>query len=119
MERREDARARGRAARKPRHKALIGRFGIGKVLVFRFFWEGIGIEPIEKLQIHAKAAEGKLRRVQMKIRHAGNDELSRIVEHVQILEPLGLLPEHTRRLAVSAKEPAIVQYFNGIRAAAV
>ena len=57
--------------------------------------------------------------MQVQVRHAGNDELSRIVEHVQILEPLGLLPEHTRRLAVSAKEPAIVQYFNGIRAAAV
>lgn len=59
------------------------------------------------------------RRVQMKIRHAGNDELSRIVEHIQILEPLGLLPEHARRFAVSAKEPAVVQYFNGIWAAAV
>ena len=119
MERREDARARGRAAGKPRHKALIGRFGIGKVLVFRFLWEGIGIEPIEKLQIHAKAAEGKLWRVQVQVRHAGDDELSRIVEHIQILEPLGLLPEHARRFAVSAKEPAVVQYFNGIRAAAV
>ena len=49
MERREDARARGRAARKPRHKALIGRFGIGKVLVFRFLGEGVGVEPIEEL----------------------------------------------------------------------
>ena len=119
MERGKNARACGRAAGKPRHKALVSRFGIGTVLVFRFLGEGVGVEPIEKLQIHAEAAEGKLRRVQMKIRHAGNDELSRIVEHVQILEPLGLLPEHTRRLAVSAKEPAIVQYFNGIRAAAV
>ena len=119
MQRRKNARARGRAAGKARNKALIRRLGIREVLIFGLFGEGVGVEPVEQLQIHPEPPEGKLRRVNVQVRHAGNDQLSRIIKNVQVREALGLAAEDACRPAVAAEQPPVVENFYGIGAAAV
>ena len=60
-----------------------------------------------------------LRRVNVQVRHAGNDQLSRIIKNVQVREALGLAAEDACRPAVAAEQPPVVENFYGIGAAAV
>ena len=52
----------------------VGRLGIGQVLKFGLLWEGVGVQPVQKLQIHPQTAEAVLWRVQMEIGQPGNDQ---------------------------------------------
>ena len=79
----EDGRARGRAAQQMRGEAAIRPFGVVQVLVFGFLREGIGVEPLQQLHIHAEPAEGELRRVDMQVGHTGQDQPMAVIEHRQ------------------------------------
>ncbi len=70
------------------HKACIGLFRVGGVAVFCLLGEGIAVEPVQKLHVHAEAAEGKLRGVDVQIAHAGEDQLVSAVGHRQGLKLL-------------------------------
>ena len=79
----KDGRARGRAAQQMRGEAAIRPFGVVQVLVFGFLREGIGVEPLQQLHIHAEPAEGELRRVDMQVGHTGQDQPMAVIEHRQ------------------------------------
>ena len=114
MDRGEDGRARRGAAAQMVHKAGICAVGVFEIGVFGFFRERIGVEPLEQLEVHAEAAEGKLRRVDMQIGHAGEDELSGIVQQRQ----RGILRrkrgENARDAAVFTDEIAVVLGLHGV-----
>ena len=63
-----------------RYELAVGAVGIGQVGVFRFLGEGVGVEPVEQLHIHAQPAKGELRRVRVQVDQTGQDEL---VAHVE------------------------------------
>ena len=118
MDRGEDGRARRGAAAQMVHKAGVRAVGIVEVGIFGLLWEGIGIEPLEQLEVHAEAAEGELRRVDMQIGHAGEDELSGIVQQRQ----RGILRRkrgaYARDAAALADEEAVVHGLHRVRVGA-
>ena len=74
MDGRKNGGAGGRAAEQMLRERGICAVRILQILIFRFLGEGVGVEPLEKLHVHAQPAEGKLRRVDVQIRHAGQNE---------------------------------------------
>ena len=80
VQRGKETGAGGRAAAQMRYELAVGAVGIGQVGVFRFLGEGVGVEPVEQLHIHAQPAKGELRRVRVQVDQTGQDEL---VAHVE------------------------------------
>ena len=72
----ENSCARGRAVQQVVHEAAVGPVRVLQFLIFGFLWEGIGIQPFQQLHIHTETAEGKLRRMDMQIGHARQDQLN-------------------------------------------
>ena len=62
------------------HKAGIGLLGIGEVPEPGLLGEGIGVEPIQQLQIHAEAPVGVLGGVDMEIGEAGQNQMAGIIQ---------------------------------------
>ena len=70
----EDRGPRGRGMYERVCKVSVGLSGVNGIAVFCLLGKGIGIKPVEKLQIHSHTAKGKLRRVKMQIAHPGQDQ---------------------------------------------
>ena len=96
----ENGRARGRAVQQMVHKAAVGPVRVVQLLVFRLLREGIGIQPFQQLHIHTEPAEGKLRRVDMQIGHARQDQPVAVVQNRQLRPALRKRPEDARNVAV-------------------
>ena len=77
----EDGRAR--AAQQMVHEAAVGPVCVVQLLILGFLREGIGVEPLQQLHIHAEPAEGELRRVDMQVGHTGQDQPVAVIEHRQ------------------------------------
>ena len=96
----ENGCARGRAVQQVVHEAAIGPVRVLQFLIFGFLREGIGIQPFQQLHIHTETAEGKLRRMDMQIGHARQDQLLAIIQHRQLRVSLRQRPEDARDAAV-------------------
>ena len=80
----------------------VGLLGIPEVGVVGLLGEGVGVQPVEQLEIHARAAEGVLRGVEVDVAHAGDDELVFALNDRQAGIALGQLLEDARAHAVDA-----------------
>ena len=54
--------------------------GIFKILVLLLLWEGVPVEPIHQLKIHAHATEGILWRMNVKVNHTGENQRITVVK---------------------------------------
>ena len=81
---------------------------VAEVSEFRFDREGVGFQPVEQRQIHARADVRELRRVQMHISERLHDELSGAVEYLAV-EILRLLVQHLADRAVVIEQQRAVR----------
>ena len=119
MQRAEDDGTGGGAVAQVVRKDLVGVAGIGEVRVLGLLREGVGVQPVQELQVHAQAAEGVLGRVDVDIAHAGDDELAGAVDERQLGVALGELTEDAGGLAVNADQVAVLGAGDLLRARAV
>ena len=75
----EDGGAGGEATFQSVNKAAVGGPGIGGVLIPGLLREGVGVEPVQKLQVHAQPPKRKLGSVQMQVHKARNNQLISVV----------------------------------------
>src|SRR5699024_154802 len=52
----------------------VGPAGVVQIPVLGLLGEGVGVEPIQQLHIHAQAPEGELGRVNMEVGHTRNNQ---------------------------------------------
>ena len=107
MDRPEDRRAGGRGGRQPVREDAVGSFGIGGVGVFRLLGEGVGVQPVEQLEVHAQRPEGILRRVQVQVDEAGDDQPVLAILDGDPPEPLGQLGKDAGGFPLFADEVAL------------
>lgn len=98
--------ARGRAAQVSR-EAPVRVFRIGDIGVARLLGEGVRLQPIEQLEVHAEPAEAVLRGVQVDVVQAGDDEAPRALDHGDAAVALGQLLERAGAHAVLADRVAV------------
>ena len=84
------------------YKHTVCSAGVREVFVFFLFGKGVAVKPIHQFKVHAHAAKGVLRRVNVKIDHTGKDQ--RIAAIVQ--RQMGIFcwqnVKHTCRNAINA-----------------
>ena len=90
------------------HEAAVGPVRVLQFLIFGFLREGIGIQPFQQFHIHAESAEGKLRRMDMQIGHARQDQLLAIIQHRQLRILFRQRPEYARNAAVLYNKIAVL-----------
>ena len=108
VQRAEDDGAGGGAVAQVVRKDLVGVAGVGEVRVLGLLREGVGVQPVKELQVHAQAAEGVLGRVDVDVAHAGDHELARAVNKGQVGVALRELGEDAGGLAVDADQVAVL-----------
>ena len=81
--------------------------------------EGLGVQPVEQLKIHAEAAKRVLRGVDVDVAHAGHDQLVAAIDHGKRGEALGQLGEHAGAFAPHADQVAAGRAGHLLRAHAV
>ena len=74
MDRGEDTGPGGLAAAQMGRKLSVGPAGVVQIPVLGLLGEGVGVEPIQQLHIHAQAPEGELGRVNMEVGHTRNNQ---------------------------------------------
>ena len=99
-------------------KAAVGPVRVVQLLVFRLLREGIGIQPFQQLHIHTEPAEGKLRRVDMQIRHARQDQPVAVVQNRQLRIALRQRTEGACDAAVLYNDIALLHQDQLVHAAA-
>lgn len=106
MDRPEHRRPGGRGGRQVVSEDAVGPPGVGGVGVFCLLGEGVGIQPVEQLEVHAQRPEGILGRVQVQVDEAGDDQPVPAVLDGNPLEPLGQLGKNAGGLPFLADEVA-------------
>ena len=104
----EHAHARGAVRDEVARESAVDAARVAEVSKFRFDREGVGFQPVEQRQIHARADVRELRRVQMHISERLHDELSGAVEYLAV-EILRLLVQHLADRAVVVKQQRAVR----------
>ena len=90
------------------YKYVIGSVGIFRIRIPRLLRKCVGIQPVQQFQIHAKPPERILRRMNMKICHAGNNECISIISHFQIRKSFRNLFKYTLGNAIQTYKTAIL-----------
>ena len=76
----ENAGSCGKAVLQIIYKNRVGFFRIRKIRITCFLWEGNGIQPVQKFQVHGRAAIAVLRRVQVQVDQARRDDAAGVVK---------------------------------------
>ena len=87
----------GEAALQGRHKLPVGRPGVGQVPELGFLREGVGVQPVQQLQVHPQTPIGKLGPVEVEIHQSGEDEPVPEVQKGQV--PVGFREDRKGALA--------------------
>lgn len=106
VDRPEHRRPGGRGGRQVVSEDAVGPPGVGGVGVFCLLGEGVGIQPVEQLEVHAQRPEGILGRVQVQVDEAGDDQPVPAVLDGNPLELLGQLGKNAGGLPFLADEVA-------------
>ena len=114
----ENGGAGGGAAAQMVGKNGIGPVGVGQIGVFGFLGEGVGVQPVQQLHVHAQTPEGKLGRVEMEVRQAGNDESVTVVRQREVDITLRQRFKHTGTAALLADKIALGHQADAVAALA-
>ena len=79
----KDDRPAGWASPQVVGKNRVGALGVGQVAVAGLLREGIGVQPLDELAVHADPAERVLRGMDVDVAHAGNHEGVAAVDDAQ------------------------------------
>ena len=90
-----------------RSKLAVGALGILHRGVFFLLREGIGIQPVQQLHVHSQSPEGKLRRMDMQVGDAGDDQPVAVIHQRQRGKTLRERLKHAGTAAVNADKPAV------------
>mmetsp|Transcript_16996 Transcript_16996/g.64753 ORF Transcript_16996/g.64753 Transcript_16996/m.64753 type:complete len:315 (-) Transcript_16996:232-1176(-) len=109
MQRSEVRARRGACTKVPPHASLVHLPGVAEVLEARLAGEGVGLQPLQQRQVHARARPRVLGSVRMAVHEAGHDEAAALVHHLVHLLQQGLRAggrhvQHMRDDAVSAQQ---------------
>ena len=90
------------------HKAGIGLAGVVQVGVPGLLGEGVPVQPVQQLQVHAQATEGVLRGVDVEVHQTGNHQMAAPVLHRQVGVLLRQGLKHAGRPAVQTDQPPVL-----------
>ena len=102
----EDAGAGGGAVQQLLGEDAVSLFRIFRIGELALFGEGVGLQPLQQLHVHAQAPVGVLAGMHVQVHQAGQDQLAAVVLHGQVLVLLGQLGEYARHLLLHAYQIA-------------
>ena len=81
---------------------VVGALGVRGVCVVGLLGERAGVQPVEQLKVHAQAAKRVLRRMDVDVAHARDDEVVAAADKREARVLLWQLVEHAGRDTVYA-----------------